>query len=224
MDASIQERLVALYPAITQLDPADVSAALGREATALTVPAGTVLFDEGSPCQGFPMVLAGSVRVARGSTEGRSLEMYRVGPGELCVVSMSCLGGTAPMSAHGRTTDTTELVLLSPAGFARWTTHAAFRQFVFSVFSTRLADLMSLAEAVAFQRLDRRLAHALLGHGQERRSTHQALADELGTVREIITRLLKRFESAGWVRLSRERIEILQPAALRALADGESRL
>lgn len=223
MNSPTFDRLVALYPAIGHLDPAEVSAVWPAHATALTAPAGTVLFDEGSPCRGFPLVLSGSVRVARGSADGRSLELYRVSPGELCVVSMSCLVGASPMSAHGQTTEATELVLLSPAGFALWTAHAAFRTFVFGVFSTRLADLMALAEAVAFQRLDRRLAHALLGHGQALRTTHQALADELGTVREIVTRLLKRFENAGWVRLSRERIEILQPAALRALADGGGR-
>jgi CRP/FNR family transcriptional regulator len=79
---------------------------------------------------------------------------------------------------------------------------------------------MALAEAVAFQRLDQRLAAALLGHGTVRAITHQALADELGTVREIVTRLLRRFERSGWIRLGRERIEIVEPAALRAAADG----
>ena len=76
------------------------------------------------------------------------------------------------------------------------------------------------AEAVAFQRLDQRLAGTLLGHGTVVASSHQALADELGTVREIVTRLLKRFERAGWLRLGRERIELLDAAALRQLASG----
>jgi CRP/FNR family transcriptional regulator len=89
---------------------------------------------------------------------------------------------------------------------------------VFGVFADRLADLMALAEAVAFQRLDQRLAHTLLGHGAVVHATHQMLADELGTVREIVTRLLKRFERSGWVSLSRERISIVDAAALRALA------
>ena len=80
---------------------------------------------------------------------------------------------------------------------------------------------MTLAEAVAFQRLDQRLAQALLGRGTTLRSTHQALADELGTVREIVSRLLSRFERAGWVSLGRERIDVLDSAALRALANGE---
>ena len=82
--------------------------------------------------------------------------------------------------------------------------------------------VMALAEAVAFQRLDQRLATALLGRGAIVNATHQALADELGTVREIVTRLLRRFERAGWIALARERIELIDPAALRQLAAGAS--
>jgi CRP/FNR family transcriptional regulator len=91
---------------------------------------------------------------------------------------------------------------------------------VFGLFADRLADVIELAEAVAFQRLDQRLAAALLGHASPLQVTHQALADELGTVREIVTRLLRRFERDGWLVLGRERIEILDAAALRALAAG----
>ena len=140
------------------------------------------------------------------------------------MVSTSCLFGSVPLTAHGQTTEATDLVMLSPAGFARWSGHEGFRRYVFGIFADRLADLMALAEAVAFQRLDQRLAHALLGHGSVVRATHQALADELGTVREIVTRLLKRFEKAGWVSLSRERIGIVDANALRGLAAGEASL
>lgn len=110
--------------------------------------------------------------------------------------------------------------MLSPRPFERWTAHPAFRKFVFGVFSERLSDLMVLIDAIAFHRLDQRLADHLLGHGQRYRTTHQALADELGTVREIITRLLNRFEAAGYIRLGRERIDVLDPANLRAVAYG----
>ena len=200
----------------------DLAAVLRQDAHLVAAPAGAMLFDEGSPCQGFPMVISGTVRVARGSPGGRSLELYRVTPGELCVVSTSSVFGHMPLSAHGQTTEATELVLLSPRGLDRWCQHEPFRRFVFGVFADRLADLMALAEAVAFQRLDQRLAQALLGHGSSLQTTHQALADDLGTVREIISRLLSRFERAGWVRLSRERIEVLDGAALRAVAAGET--
>ncbi len=81
-----------------------------------------------------------------------------------------------------------------------------------------MADLTGLIDAVAFRKLDQRLAAALLGRGQDLAITHQQLADELGTVREIVTRLLRRFEREGWVRLGRERIHIADSPALRALA------
>ncbi|MCU0929723.1 MAG: Crp/Fnr family transcriptional regulator [Burkholderiaceae bacterium] len=195
------DALLALYPAIAALDAALRDPVLVAHASAARVPPATVLFEEGAPCRGFPLVLAGEVRVARGTPNGRSIELYRVTPGELCVASTSCLFGHGMLAAHGVTTQTTDLVVLDAAGFHRWTEHEPFRRFVFGIFADRLADLMALAEAVAFQRLDQRLAGTLLGHGTV-------------VVREIVTRLLKRFERQGWVRVARERIEIVEPAAL----------
>lgn len=224
LESATLERLCGLYPALGELAPALRAEVLAHDAQALAVPAGATLFEEGAPCQGFPMVLAGEVRVARGSPQGRSLELYRVTPGEVCVASTSCLFGHGLLAAHGVAAQASELVVLSPRGFERWTAHAPFRRFVFGVFADRLAELMALAEAVAFQRLDQRLAATLLGHGTVVQATHQALADELGTVREIVTRLLKRFERQGWVRVGRERVELVDAAALRALAGGHAAL
>jgi CRP/FNR family transcriptional regulator len=220
MDPTTADRLTALYPPLARIDAAERDIVLAHETQQATVTAGTMLFQEGAPCRGFPLVLSGAVRVARGSPGGRTLELYRVTPGELCVVSTSCLFGQTPLTAHGQAAEATELVLLSPAGFERCVRHESFRRFIFGIFADRLADLMALAEAVAFQRLDQRLAHALLGRGISVHTTHQALADELGTVREIVTRLLKRFERAGWVGLARERIDVLDSAALRVMAGG----
>jgi CRP/FNR family transcriptional regulator, anaerobic regulatory protein len=221
MDNALAERidrLKDLYPVLAEDPPPGWVEDVAGLGAPVRVPAQTVLFDEGAPCRGFPLVLSGDVRVARGAPQGRALELYRVQPGEVCVVSASCLFGTAALTAHGATQQPTELMVLPPDLFMRWCEHAAFRRFVFGQFATRLADLMALTEAVAFQRLDQRLAGALLGHGQVLHMTHQQLADELGTVREIVTRLLKRFENSGWVGLSRERIEVLDPVALRRLS------
>ena len=222
MNPGWHQQLFALYPVLGENEGAERDAVLATETQAVSVPAGTVLFEQNAPCRGFPMVLSGAVRVARGSPSGRSLELYRVTPGELCVVSTSCLFGQQPLSAHGQASAATELVLLSPAGFARWSALEPFRRLVFGIYAGRLAELMALAEAVAFQRLDQRLAAALLGHGSTLHVTHQALADELGTVREIVTRLLRRFEQAGWVVLGRERIELSNSAALRAHARSDA--
>jgi CRP/FNR family transcriptional regulator len=212
--------LLALYPAVAALPPALRDPVLAAQLRRVDVPSGTVLFEENAPCGGFPFVLAGEIRVARGSAQGRSIELYRVTPGELCVVSTTCLFGQRGLTAHGVASAPTRLAVLSPPGFEAWAAHEPFRRFLFGVFADRLADLMALAEAVAFQRLDQRLASALLGHGQTVVATHQALADELGTVREIVTRLLRRFERAGWLRLGRERIELVDAAALRRMATG----
>ena len=208
--------LADLYPSLAQVQPAPGSAWVPFD-----VPANTVLFSENSPCQGFPLVLSGEIKVSRHSGDGRSLELYRVVSGELCLVSSACLFRSQPLSAFGVTTKPSTLILMNPEQFARCLDTPAFRNEVLGLFAERMADLTCLIDAVAFHKLDRRLAAALLGHGQQLLITHQALADELGTVREIVTRLLRRFEREGWVSLGREQIQIINGAALRALVSNQ---
>ncbi|MBH9551922.1 Crp/Fnr family transcriptional regulator [Inhella sp. 4Y17] len=191
------------------------------QAQRLRVPAGTRLFDAGQPCPGFPIVESGSVRVSLASPDGRLLELYRVEPGDLCVVSTTCLFAGRVATAQGDAVSETELVLIRPADFDEaCQADPALRRQVMGVMAERMADLMAVVEAVAFQRLDQRLAAVLVARGPVLAITHQQLADELGTVREIVSRLLGRFERAGWVSLARERIELRDPAALRALCAG----
>jgi CRP/FNR family transcriptional regulator len=165
-------------------------------------------------------VLRGEIKVSRNSGDGRSLELYRVVPGELCLVSSASLFRAQPLSAFGVTTKVSDFLLIKPDLFKRWIETPAFRNDVLGLFAERMADLTGLIDAVAFHKLDRRLAAALLGRGQQLNLTHQALADELGTVREIVTRLLRRFEREGWVTLGREQIQIVNSAALRALVSS----
>jgi CRP/FNR family transcriptional regulator, anaerobic regulatory protein len=216
-------QLCDCYPSLREMPPDQIVADVRQHARLIDANSGTTLFEEGQPCRGFPLVITGEVCVTRQSADhARSMELYRVSPGEICVVSTSCLLSHRALNARGATAADTRLLLLSPELFEKWTGHRAFREFVFQVFSDRLTDLMALIDAIAFQRLDRRLAQHLLGHGQQLRTTHQALADELGTVREMVTRILKRFETSGWVKLGRERIEVLDAPKLRALAGGHS--
>lgn len=212
------ETVLALYPALKNVLSA--GGAQDAEARVLTVPAGTTLFREDEACKGFPLVLEGEVKVSRSSGDGRSVELYRVVPGEVCLASSACLFGTQPMAAHGEAVRQTTLLLVSTSRFNAWLADAAFRDFVLGLFAQRMADLTALVDAITFQRLDRRLAAALLGHGNELATTHQELADALGTVREMVSRLLHRFEREGWIELSRERISIRDGAALRRCAGG----
>ena len=212
--------LVVLYPALEHVVPSLL--ALGPAAEPITVAADTVLFSENTACQGFPLVLDGEVKVSRHSLDGRSLELYRVVPGELCLVSSASLFRCAPLMARGISTRPTRLLMITPSNFAKWLETPAFRNEVLGLFAERMADLTGLIDAVAFQRLDQRLAAALLGRGQSLALTHQQLANELGTVREMVSRLLRRFEREGWVELARENIVICDSKALRALADMQA--
>ena len=216
---ALAAELRSLYPALASLDEAALGAALDRSQL-LCVAAGTPMFGEGSPCRQFPLVLEGSIRVAK-SSEGRELQLYRVVAGESCVLTGGCLVGGRDYPATGVVEQDARLVVLPKPVFDELlATHAPFRQYVFSLFAERLTELMALVEAVAFHKLDRRLAGALLGHGRLVAITHQQLADEVGSVREIVTRVLRSFADQGLVRLGRGSVEVLDAGGLRRVAEG----
>jgi CRP/FNR family transcriptional regulator, anaerobic regulatory protein len=138
------------------------------------------------------------------------------------VLTGGCLVGGRDYPATGVVERDARLVVLPKPVFDQLLgSHAPFRQYVFSLFAERLTDLMALVEAVAFHKLDRRLAAALLGRGRVVALTHQQLADELGSVREIVTRVLRGFADQGWVQSTRGAIEVLDAAALRRVAEGQ---
>jgi CRP/FNR family transcriptional regulator len=209
--------LSTLYPVLAEL-PASLCRQAIDKAQQLTVPAGTVLFDEHQPCQGFPFVLSGGIRVLKPAANGRELPLYRVLPGESCIITSSCLLGHTDYNARGVAESETTLAMMPRALFDEMLAEPPFRDFVFHLFSERIAELMQLVEEVAFRKLDQRLAGLLLGKGRVIHATHQQLADELGSVREMVSRLLKGFAEQGLVRLSREQVEILDPAGLRRVA------
>lgn len=209
--------LSVLYPVLETLPEPLRGQALTR-LQPMSVPAGTVLFDEHQPCQGFPFVLAGSIRVVKAAANGRELPLYKVLPGESCIITSSCLLGRRDYNARGIAECDTTLALLPRPLFDALLEAPSFRAFVFALFTERVADLMQLIEEVAFRKLDQRLASLLLGKGRLVHVTHQQLADELGSVREMVSRLLKGFAEQGLVRLGREQIEILDPAGLRRAA------
>jgi CRP/FNR family transcriptional regulator len=207
-----------LFPALADAAPATVTRIV-EHGIHRKVPAGTIMFDAHTPCGGFPLVLSGTIKVLQQYPNGRELPLYRVRPGESCLLSGSCLLGHADYTARGIAETDVELLIVPPADFhALIASDEAFRNHVFSLFGERLATLLTLVEAIAYQKLDQRLAALLLARGDSVRATHQTLADELGSVREIVSRLLRVFEDKGWVDLARERIRVTDRAALTALA------
>lgn len=216
---ALRSELLALFPVFAGLPAEELDRVLSA-AVFRTVRSGSELFSSGSPCSGFPMLLSGTVRVTRSNPQGREVQLYRVKPGESCIMSTGCLLGGIDYGASGTAESDVRLVVLPPALFNElMAKNPAFRQYVFALFSERLAGMMELVEAVTFQRLDRRLAALLLEHGEVARVTQQKLADDLGTVREMVGRVLRNFEDRGLVALGREQVRIVDPAGLRAVLD-----
>jgi len=218
LDSNIRSRLLQHYPMLADLPAGEMEAMLSG-AIAMTIPVGATVFDEDQPCQGFPLLLGGSLRVIKASANGRELQLYRVRPGESCILTSSCLLGHTRYQARGICEKEISMVLLpAPLFHSLFNQHPQFRDYVFQLFTERLTDLMQLVTAVAFQKLDQRLAALLIARPSPIHATHQVLADELGSAREMVSRLLKGFADQGWVRLGREQIEVLDPAALAHLA------
>lgn len=202
--------------------PATLAGEVDAAARVLSVVAGAQLFDEGSPCTGMLVLEAGAVRVSLAAPSGRELLLYRVLPGETCVLTLSCLLGQASYPARGVADSDVTGLFLPAALFERLVeVSPAFRDFVFAAFSARLREVLGLASAVTFDRLDRRLSAALLERVErtgriELAVTHQQLADELGCAREPVSRLLEGLEQRGAVELGRGRVRVKDKALLAA--------
>lgn len=215
MPHTLLDRIQAAFPALRNLPP--VLAGELMALRPLTLPAGSVLFDVGAACSGFPLMLAGEVHVQTLGANGRMLHLYQVSPGESCVITQSCLLGRRNYNAQGSARTTVELCVMPAALFdTLLAAHPPFREFVFALFGERFVDLMTIVDEIAFKRLDQRLARLLLERGPQLRTTHQALADELGSVREIVTRLLRQFAEEGLVELARESITVREGSRLLA--------
>ena len=207
-------RLPALVGLPTRLD-----AALRAQAAPVRVAAGRMLFDIGSPCEAFLMLDRGSLRVARSAPTGREILLYRVRPGESCILTVACLLSNSLYSARGIAEGELRGMMLRPTLFhellAEW---PPFRAFIFASFADRMIELMARIDEVAFRGLNERVASALLTHCEPIVITHQRLADEVGSVREVVSRILKEFEAQGLVRLARGRIQILDRERLLRVA------
>lgn len=211
------ERLQQLYPGISSLDE-DVRHRLINSAQTVNVPAGAFAFHKGDPCSNFILVLDGLVRVQLSSEGGREVVLYRVKPGGTCALTTSCIIGREEYPAEAVVEEDITAMMFPDREFRQALLDSeVFRQFVFQGFSRRLCDIVSRMETVALKTIDERLAEHLLKGDDDSLSniTHQVLAAEIGTAREVVSRKLKRFESDGLIRSSRGRVEIVDRDALR---------
>lgn len=201
--------------------PPDIGAELTSRSRVVAFPAGTRVFEVGQHADNMLLLLAGSVRVQQTSDTGREIFLYRVHAGESCVLTTACMLADEDYSAEGIAETDIEAVVIPRAVFDDLAGRSSvFRSFVFRAYSRRIADLFGLIDDIVFQRMDVRLAERLLDleKGGVIPSTHQALAVELGTAREVISRTLGEFQRRGWVELSRGEIRIASRPGLERIA------
>ena len=183
--------------------------------------AGTVMFSEGSECKGYVMLLEGTVRVHKTSEDGREIVLYRVESGESCIMTTTCLISDDQYGAEGVAETDVKLAIVPPGIFNKLLACSEkFRNFVFEVYAKRMSMLMMLVEEVVFKKLDKRLAQLLLDRNKGQfEATHQDIAMELGSVREVVSRQLKVFERSGLIRLGRGSITILDRDGLQVASE-----
>lgn len=213
----------ASFPGLKALEPSIVRPLLDTSKI-VRLPAGTQIFGPGQAPEAYLLLLDGTVRVQQVSSAGREIVLYRVSAGESCALTTACLMGYEEYQAEGVAETDVEAVAIPRSTFDDLIARSAdFRRFVFTAFSTRVTNLFRIIEEVAFARIDVRLAQRLLALSDNKgrvELTHQQLAAELGSVREVIGRQLGEFQRRGWISTSRGAIEILLPDALKQLADA----
>lgn len=206
------------FPALQAIRDPDWLSALA-DVRRLRLPQGVTAFHAGDAPQSYLLVLSGVVRVQKLSESGKEIVLYRVEAGQSCILTTSCLLARDLYQAEAITETEVEAVAIPQPAFERALASPGFREFVFASYGERVSGLVMLIDAVAFGRMDQRLAHALikLADGTGRIAiTHQDLARELGTAREVVSRLLKEFERRGMVALQRGSIQLLRPEDLAA--------
>jgi CRP/FNR family transcriptional regulator, anaerobic regulatory protein len=209
------------FPALLQLEP-NAREILLKSARIVEAPVGTIGYREGGACGAYVMRLAGQSRVYKMSASGREILLYRVAAGETCVITTTCLLGNSNYPASTIVEEQIRDVIIPSAAFNQLMIDSkVFRTFVMTNYGALISDLIVLLDEVAFHSLDARLAKLLLDANSVTISrTHQLMADELGTAREVVSRQLKRFEQKGWVKLGRGHVEIANRSALEKLAQS----
>jgi len=220
-NSSLEQRLRS-FPLLAHLSPSSWEQ-LSAKLIAQEIPEGTLLLQQGDDCQALLLVERGDIRVYRQAENGREITLYRVEPGESCVLGTSCVLGGQAYPARA-VVDAPCRALIIPAEIFRelFQQDVAVQEYVMDLFSRRMTGLMMLVSEVSFGRMDQRLAR-FLGEESEKHPgefhpislSHEQIALHLGTAREVVSRLLHQFADEGLIKLERRRISLLRTEELQ---------
>lgn len=176
-----------------------------------SAPGNLVLKKEGDTLSEFVLLLSGEKRIYKTSETGREITLYEIGTGDICVLNASCLLSNTKLPANAASLTEVEMLLMPSSDFldikARY---REMRSYIYNRINESLVSIMSLVAEITFGKMEERLSDYLIEKSEDYslKTTHKKIADDLGTSREVVSRLLKDFERRGWVRLSRSSIEL----------------
>ena len=217
-----QQEFRTLFPFIAQAD-----AAFAEEFYAncqyVELPAGVSICDEGQQCAHLALVLGGVGRVYKLSPAGREITLYRINAGESCVLTASCIMNQDSFPAMAVSETPIRGLVVSPNKVREWfCQEMAWQRFIFGLLSHRLSNIISVVEEVAFKRIDVRLAElfvrSLDNQHMTIQRTHAEMAADVGSSREVVSRILKDFAQRGLVQLKRGSIQVLDEESIRQLS------
>jgi CRP/FNR family transcriptional regulator len=218
-----REDWTEVFPPLKELPASDV-ARLRSGSAVVSLPTGSRIFGPGQKPEKFLLLLSGTIRVQQAAESGREIVLYRVAPGESCTLTTACMLGREDYLAEAIAETPVRAAAIPRSLFDELIASSRpFRQFVFTAFSQRVTNLFRLIGEVAFARIDLRLAQRLLQMADNRdhlSATHQELASELGSAREVISRQLQEFQRRGWIKVMRGEIQLTDRAALSLLAEA----
>lgn len=187
------------------------------------IPAGRDVFVVGDRANAIALLINGVVRVYIIGETGREITLYRFGSGESCVLTANAILTEQEFPAIALVEKRTKAVMIPEERFREWVRHDdVWRDFLFNLLSQRLMSMISVINEVLFHRMDQRIAAYLLKQGVGKnpvKATHQEIAYELGSSREVISRLIESFQDDGYVAARRGEIEILDFQALKKLSN-----
>lgn len=204
----------------------DMVCRLFDESAIVSLAEDKTVFHQGDSCKNYLIILDGKVKVFTRAENGREILLYRLFTGDSCVLTTSCLLGRKNYPAEGKTETPVTALAVPISRFNKALQQSTtFREIVFSAFSSHLSELITLVEEVAFGKIDTRLAKHLLTQCNDEKilaSTHQNIATELGSAREVISRQLKGMEARGYLIINRGQIKIIDLPAIKKIAQGMS--
>lgn len=225
-DLSELKSLLLDYPDLTENADAQCWDMLA-DAKLQSFEASTILFHENMVCEHFMLIVEGCIRVFKESNEGREVTLYRVEPGQLCIHNLNSLVDGIQYPIIARAEKPMRGLVISRVAFKKALDESpSFRNYVLRTLTGRLSHMADLISGFAFDRLDLRVACWL--HEQFERScsrpikvTHSDVADELGTTREMISRILKDFEHKRCIQLARGKIHLVCKHTLHLVTEGK---